>query len=67
MQKSGVRINNNPTKALNVILGLITVALLGMTIYATAEYTAKVSYVYDSLGQLTRENNVDLNKNIVYN
>ncbi len=33
---------------------------------ATAEYTDKVSYEYDDLGQLTRENNVDLNQTIVY-
>ncbi len=29
--------------------------------------TQKVSYTYDALGQLKRENNVDLNKTIVYN
>ena len=29
-------------------------------------YVDKVSYTYDSLGQLTRENNVDLNQTIVY-
>ena len=28
----------------------------------TGDYTDKVSYTYDALGQLTRENNVDLNK-----
>lgn len=33
---------------------------------ASSSYTAKVSYTYDSLGQLTRENNVDLNQTIVY-
>ncbi len=33
---------------------------------ATSGYKPKVSYSYDSLGQLKRENNVDLNKTIVY-
>ena len=34
---------------------------------ASGTYAAKVTYTYDALGQLKRENNVDLNKTIVYN
>lgn len=34
---------------------------------STSGYTAKVSYDYDDLGQLIRENNVDLNQTIEYN
>ncbi len=33
---------------------------------ASGSYGNKVTYTYDALGQLTRENNVDLNKTIVY-
>ncbi len=33
----------------------------------STSFNAKVSYEYDALGQLTRENNVDLNQTIVYN
>lgn len=34
--------------------------------HTRTSYVDKVSYTYDSLGQLTRENNVDLNQTIVY-
>ena len=33
---------------------------------ANGNFNAKVSYTYDSLNQLTRENNIDLNKTLEY-